>query len=192
MDDPEFRAKTEAVYGDILSLGSETVASGANYYQTNNPALVSADRRTASMPLVLTGSLAEAEGNVNTVLDVVKEADAEEGFRVLMVEDASISNENNELAEKDLRRGERIGIPVALIILIVLIGTITAAFMPVGLSPMSIIVAMGITALIGQAMDLVFFVTLMIIMIGLAVGIDHSLVIVSRYRDELARGLDMN
>ena len=37
---------------------------------------------------------------------------------------------------------------------------------------MSIIVAMGITALIGQAMDLVFFVTLMIIMIGLAVGID--------------------
>ena len=192
MDDPEFRAKTEAVYGDILSLGSETVASGANHYQTNNPALVSADRRTASMPLVLTGSLAEAEGNVNTVLDVVKEADAGEGFRVLMVEDASISNENNELAEKDLRRGERIGIPVALIILIVLIGTITAAFMPVGLSLMSIIVAMGITALIGQAMDLVFFVTLMIIMIGLAVGIDHSLVIVSRYRDELARGLDTN
>ena len=192
MDDPEFRAKTEAVYGDILSLGSETVASGANYYQTNNPALVSADRRTASMPLVLTGSLAEAEGNVNTVLDVVKEADAGEGFRVLMVEDASISNENNELAEKDLRRRERIGIPVALIILIVLIGTITAAFMPVGLSLMSIIVATGITALIGQAMDLVFFVTLMIIMIGLAVGIDHSLVIVSRYRDELARGLDTN
>ena len=57
---------------------------------------------------------------------------------------------------------------------------------------MSIIVAMGITALIGQAMDLVFFVTLMIIMIGLAVGIDHSLVIISRYRDELARGLDTN
>ncbi len=96
------------------------------------------------------------------------------------------------MAEKDLRRGERIGIPVALIILIVLIGTITAAFMPVGLSLMSIIVAMGITALIGQAMDLVFFVTLMIIMIGLAVGIDHSLVIVSRYRDELVRGLDTN
>ena len=65
------------------------------------------------MPLVLTGSFAEAEGNVKAVLDVVKEADAEEGFRVLMVEDASISNENNELAEKDLRRGERIGIPVA-------------------------------------------------------------------------------
>ena len=45
-------------------------------------------------------------------------------------------------------------------------------------------------ALIGQAFELVFFVTLMVTMIGLAVGIDYSLLIVSRFRDELARGLD--
>ena len=52
------------------------------------------------------------------------------------------------------------------------------------------LVALGITALVGQVFDLTIFVTLMIIMIGLAVGIDYSLVIISRYRDELARGLD--
>ena len=80
---------------------------------------------------------------------------------------------------------------MALIILVVLFGTIVAALMPVGLSIVCIIVAFGITALIGQAFDLIFFVTLMIIMIGLAVGIDYSLLIISRYRDELARGLDV-
>ena len=192
VDSPDFQAKVEAVYTDILSLGSETVTGAFHYYQTNDPSLVAADRKTTIIPLVLTGSLAEAVENVPDVLHVVENADAEDGFRVLMVGDASTAHDNNELAENDLRRGERIGIPVALVILVALFGTIAAAFMPIGLSLACIIVALGITALIGQAFELIFFVTLMVIMIGLAVGIDYSLIIVSRYRDELARGLDKN
>ena len=190
VDAHEFRAKVEEVYANIAAVGSETATPGPNYYLTNDPTLVSADRRTVIMPLAMTGSLEEAVENVADVLHVVEEADGKDGFRVLMVGDASTARENNELAENDLRRGERIGIPVALVILVVLFGTIAAALMPVGLSIASIVVALGITALIGQAFELIFFVTLMIIMIGLAVGIDYSLVIISRYRDELARGLD--
>ena len=143
------------------------------------------------MRLTLTGDFDQALKNVEPVLDIVREADSEDGFSMLIVGDTSISHEQNELAESDLRQGERIGLPVALIILMVLFGTIVAALMPVGLSIVCIIVAFGITALIGQAFDLIFFVTLMIIMIGLAVGIDYSLLIISRYRDELARGLDV-
>ncbi len=190
VDTPEFRAKVEAVYDGVLSLGSGTVTAAPHYYLTNDPTLVSADRRTIILPLVMTGSLGEAVENVPDVLHVVEEEDERDGFRVLMVGDASTALDNNELAENDLRRGERIGIPIALIILLVLFGTVTAALMPVGLSIACIVVAFGATALIGQAFELVFFVTLMIIMIGLAVGIDYSLVIISRYRDELARGLD--
>ena len=83
------------------------------------------------------------------------------------------AHDNNELSENDLRRGERISLPIALIILIVLFGTIAAALMPIGLSIAAIAVALGITALVGQVFDLTIFVTLMIIMIGLAVGIDY-------------------
>ena len=191
VDTPEFRTKAEAVHADIASLGEDVVIPLPNYYQTNDPTLVSSkDRMTTIMPLVMTGSFEEAVENVPDVLHVVEEADGKDGFRVLMVGDASTAHDNNELAESDLRQGERIGIPVALVILVVLFGTIAAALMPIGLSIMCIIVAMGLAALIGQSFELVFFVTLMIIMIGLAVGIDYSLVIVSRYRDELARGLD--
>ena len=192
VDAPEFQAKVEAVYEDVLSLGDGIVkpTPQQNYYLTNDPSLVSADRSTIIIPLVMTGSLEEAVENVPDVLHVVEEEDGKDGFRVLMVGDASTAHENNELAENDLRKGERIGIPIALIILLVLFGTVTAALMPIGLSIACIVVAFGITALIGQAFELVFFVTLMIIMIGLAVGIDYSLVIISRYRDELARGLD--
>ena len=192
VDAPEFQAKVEAVYEDVLSLGDGIIkpTPQQNYYLTNDPSLVSADRSTIIIPLVMTGSLEEAVENVPDVLHVVEEEDGKDGFRVLMVGDASTAHENNELAENDLRKGERIGIPIALIILLVLFGTVTAALMPIGLSIACIVVAFGITALIGQAFELVFFVTLMIIMIGLAVGIDYSLVIISRYRDELARGLD--
>ena len=190
VDDAGFRDRVDAVYAEIASLGPDVVTPLPNYYQTNDPTLVSLDRRTTIVPLAMTGSLEEAIENVPNVLHVVEEANGEDGFRVLMVGDASTAHDNNELAENDLRRGERIGIPVALIILLILFGTIVAALMPIGLSIACIVVALGIAALIGQAFELVFFVTLMIIMIGLAVGIDYSLVIISRYRDELARGLD--
>ncbi len=192
VDSPRFRAKVEAVYGEIAALGSETVAGAFHYYQTGNPALVSADRRTTIMPLVLAGSLDQAVENLPAILHVVDGADGRDGFRVLLVGDASTAADYNELAESDLRWGERIGVPVALIILLVLFGTVTAALVPVGLSLACIIVALGITALIGQAFDLIFLVTLMVVMIGLAVGIDYSLLIVSRFRDELARGLETN
>ena len=193
VDAPQFRAKAEAVHAEIASLGPDIATPVPNYYQTGDPSLVSSkDRMTTIMPLVMTGSFEEAVENVPRVLHVVEEADGKDGFRVLMVGDASTAHDNNELAEKDLRRGERIGLPVALVILVLLFGTIAAALMPIGLSLASIVVALGVTALIGQAFELIFFVTLMIIMIGLAVGIDYSLVIISRYRDELARGLDTN
>ena len=192
VDSPHFRAEVEAVYGGIAALGSGTVTGAFHYYQTGNPALVSADRRTTIMPLVLAGSLDQAVQNLPAVLRVVDGADGRDGFRVLLVGEASIAHDYNELAEGDLRWGERIGVPVALVILLVLFGTVTAALVPLGLALVCIIVALGLTALIGQAFDLIFLVTLMVVMIGLAVGIDYSLLIVSRFRDELARGLEKN
>ena len=192
VDDPGFQAKVEEVHHELSSLGEDIVTPQPHYYQAGIFAetLVSGDRKTTLMPLVMTGDYVEAVKNVTDVLEVAEEANGQDGFRVLTIGDASIAHEQNELAEKDLQQGERIGIPVALIILVVLFGTIVAVLMPIGLAIVGIIVAMGITALIGQALELAFFVTLMIVMIGLAVGIDYSILIISRFRDEKARGLD--
>ena len=67
-------------------------------------------------------------------------------------------------------------------------GAVIAAFVPVILAIFAIIVALAITALIGTQFELSFFVENMIVMMGLAVGIDYSLFILSRYREELAKG----
>ncbi len=60
--------------------------------------------------------------------------------------------------------------------------------MPIVLALVSIVVALGLTALLGRVIELSFFVTNMITMIGLAVGIDYALFIVERYREERRRG----
>ena len=193
VEDPAFQAKVEAVYADLGALGADVGTPEANVYNATNPlirqGLLSPDGRTTLIPVRMTGDFEEAVDNVGAVLEVVEHANAEDGFRVLAVGEASVSHEQNELSERDLQQGERVGIPVALLILVVLFGTVVAVLMPIGLSLVCIIVAMGIAALIGQFFGLVFFVTLMIVMIGLAVGIDYSLLIISRYRDETARGL---
>ncbi|MDE2934127.1 MAG: MMPL family transporter [Chloroflexota bacterium] len=190
VDDPAFREKVESVFAEIGELRPDVVATARHYYQGNDAALVSGDRSTAILPLVLTGTLEEATDNVADLVEVVEHANTSDGFRVLTVGTASIAHELNELSQEDLEQGERFGVPIALIVLVVLFGAVVAALVPLGLAVVSIAIALGIAALVGQVMDLIFFITLMITMIGLAVGIDYSLIIISRFREEMDRGLD--
>ncbi|MDE2768050.1 MAG: MMPL family transporter [Chloroflexota bacterium] len=190
VDDPAFRTKVETVFGQIIALGPDAVTAGLNYYLTGDERQVSPDRRTTLMPFRLAGDLNEAEGHAEHILDIVEAADGVDGFRVLTSGRASISVEQNELALHDLEQGERFGIPVALLILVALFGSLVAALAPIGLAIVAIVIALGLVAAIGQAFQLVFFVTLMVTMIGLAVGIDYSLLIISRFREEMDRGLD--
>ena len=190
VDDPAFKTKVETVFGQIVALGPDAVTAGLNYYLTGDERQVSPDRRTTLMPFRLAGDLNEAEGHAEHILDIVEAADGVDGFRVLTSGRASISVEQNELALHDLEQGERFGIPVALLILVALFGSLVAALAPIGLAIVAIVIALGLVAVIGQAFQLVFFVTLMVTMIGLAVGIDYSLLIIARFREEMDRGLD--
>ena len=153
------------------------------------PILVSADRDTVMMHYTLAGSVEEAIDNVPTVIHIIEEANHEAGFEVLIGGDASVAHENNELAEQDLQNGERFGVPVAFLVLLVLFGALVATLIPLGLSAVSIAVALAAVAIIGQQFPLLFFVNIMVVMIGLAVGIDYSLLIVLRFKEELNHGL---
>jgi RND superfamily putative drug exporter len=113
-----------------------------------------------------------------------------DGFRVLAFGDASINTAFSEMAEKDLLVGESIGIGVALIILILVFGTVIAGLVPLVLAIVSVFTAIGLTGIVGQIVELNEFVPNIITMMGLAVGIDYSLFVLSRYREERDRGLD--
>ena len=208
VEDEAFRAKVETVHEDIVSLGTGTIAGGINgeplyhYYQAIDagplipqeqlvrilPLMVSLDQQTVLMHYTLAGNSQEATSNVADVIHKVEEANAADDFLVLIGGDASVAHENNELAEEDLRKGEQFGVPVALLVLLLLFGAVVATLLPLGLAIVSIIIAMAAVAVIGQVNQLVFFVSMMVVMIGLAVGIDYSLLIVSRFKEEMGRG----
>ena len=186
VDDPAYRGYVEELYGELTALDG-VITGGTHYYLTGDESLVSADRRTTLLPLTMPRAASE---DVDQVLQVVDKAGENGSFQVLITGEATLDAEINEMAGKDLARGEGIGISVALVVLALVLGAVAAAFLPIMLAIVAIIVALGATTLIGQAFDLPFFVTNMIAMMGLAVGIDYSLFMVSRYREERAKGLE--
>jgi len=190
VDSPEFQQQVSSVYSKVMALGPSVVDLGYNYYMTGDESLVSKDRRKTIIPFVMAGDLSDAHDNVHQIVDIVHETDASPQFDVLIVGDASIAAESNEYAERDLRRGEAFAIPIAIVILVLVLGAVSAAFIPLMLAVVAIGMALAMTALVGQAFEMSFFVVNMITMMGLAVGIDYSLFIIARYREERAKGRD--
>ena len=111
-------------------------------------------------------------------------------FNFYFIGTATIEHTFAELAEKDLVTGETIGISVALIILALVFGSVTSAFIPVIMAIVAIFVSIGMVSVVGQIVDLNDFVTNIMTMMGLAVGIDYCLFILSRYREERDAGAD--
>ena len=112
------------------------------------------------------------------------------GFTLAQTGDASLNKMADDLAKSDLERAEVFGVPVALIVLVLVFGAVLAAVMPLVLSIFSILLAVTLTGLIGQLYPMNTFVLNILTMMGLAVGIDYTLFIISRYREERARGLE--
>ena len=112
------------------------------------------------------------------------------GFEILITGQATAQNDLVEINSKDAETGASIAIPVALLILVVVFGAMVAAIIPVIIAIIAISIAMGLMGLFGLGFEFSAFVTNIIIMLGLAVGIDYSLFIVYRFRTERSRGLE--
>lgn len=185
VDSPSFTQ----VYQDLAARLRATpgVARVVTYDQVSDPSMRSADGHAAILSVVLAGGPDDADRAIEGLLMVV-DAAAGEGYQVSITGVASADHELNEISKRDIESAERFGLPVALAVLVLAFGTVVAAGLPLLLGAAAILPAMGSVALIGRAFELSFFVTNMITMIGLAVGIDYSLFILGRYREELARG----
>jgi uncharacterized membrane protein YdfJ with MMPL/SSD domain len=181
---PPFRA----FVAKLAAQGRETgaVAAAQSFYTTRNPALVSKDRHATAILVNIPDS-----DNAGKVVDVVERADADPTFETAITGDQTVDNDFNELSQRDLENGElRFGLPAALIILVLVFGAVVAGLIPLLMALLSIAVALGLVALFSQAFDLSVFITNMLTGMGLALGIDYSLFVVSRYREERGRGLE--
>ncbi len=151
-------------------------------------ALVSTDGHTTIIPVTLNGTTGNVDDQTQALWNVVRAADGKDGFTVLMTGSGSWSREAHALASSDLKRGEIVGVPIALVILIFVFGSVVAALVPLGLGVVAIVVGAALTAVLGTQFEMSVFALNVVSMLGLALGIDYSLFIVSRFREERAAG----
>src|SRR6266542_349516 len=104
----------------------------------------------------------------------------------------AISNDFNTILENDLRRAESVSLPLALILLLIVFGTIVAATLPLGVGVLAVIGGVGATFALSRATDVSQYALNLVTLIGLGVAIDYSLFIVNRFREELARGASVD
>jgi RND superfamily putative drug exporter len=163
-------------------LGSPEVASAVTVPEQ----AVSDDRRALLVGLGL-GDEAQTEA----VIAAVEAADEDDVFAVVIAGDETLDHDFNLLSQEDLEKGElQFGLPAALIILLLVFGAVVAGLIPLLMAIVAIVVALGLVALVAQPFELSVFVVNMLTGMGLALGIDYSLFVVSRFREERGRGLD--
>ncbi len=186
-EDPMYQSYVGDLQAAIDGLPEAVVRHVGSYLTEDGP--VSPDGRTVLLPVLMTKTDEDVLGDdVALVKDAVESVGTPAGFETHVAGPITVFNEFQKIIEEDIQKGESIGVIVALIVLVVVLGAVVAGFIPILLAAFSIAIAMGATALVGLAFDFSFFVQNMITMIGLAVGIDYSLFIVARYREERLRG----
>jgi uncharacterized membrane protein YdfJ with MMPL/SSD domain len=183
VDDPRFEQRVQALAAELRRAGARRVTT---FYETGERRLVSRDRDATAM-LVALGP--DAEDEIEDVADAVGAADGRAGFDVAITGEFTLDADFSRLAEEDLRNGELgFGLPAALVVLLIVFGSVVAGIVPLLLAMVSIVVALALTALVGQAFPLSVFATNMLTGMGLALGIDYSLFVLSRYREERLHG----
>jgi RND superfamily putative drug exporter len=175
--DPQFRQRLDELAGAVRAAGATNV-----FTPSENEDLVSEDGDAAAL-LVALGP--DPEGKVGDVMEAVEALDEEPGYEAGVTGEWSVEEDFGTLAQEDLKNGEIFfGAPAALVILLLVFGAVVAGLIPLLLAIMSILVALALTGLIGQIWAFSEFAQNMIFGMGLALGVDYSLFILSRYREE--------
>jgi RND superfamily putative drug exporter len=190
VDDDAFRSYVQELQGALAGADQLVAAPPATYYdvvaedERAAAGLVSQDRGSTLIPVSI------EDDDVETIEDLraLLAQHEGEGFTTQMAGQATVFADFSTVAEEDARKGESIGVLAALVVLVVVFGAIIAALVPVGVAIAAIALSLGLVSVIGQAVEFNLFVVNMISMIGLAVGIDYSLFIVSRFREERKKG----
>ncbi|MEZ4501447.1 MAG: MMPL family transporter [Dehalococcoidia bacterium] len=190
VQDPAFQAEIERVANGVRDLGSDVVVA-LSLDQPGATAIPSQDLHTAIFQVRLNGVLQDSADVSKPYVERIEQLNEETpgDFEVLTSGFGSLNETFATLAEEDLQAETRV-LPIALVVLILVFGAVVAAFVPMLVAAFSIVIALGLSAVIGQIWPLSFFVTNFITTIGLALGIDYSLFIVERFREERAKGLE--
>jgi uncharacterized membrane protein YdfJ with MMPL/SSD domain len=183
---PQFKAVVTEVVEAISSL--DEVASVQSPYDQGATGLVSADQASALVPLEYAGPPEEAADKADVVVsavDAVQEAHSD--FYVGSFGESTNQAINDSFAE-DLKTAGLYSVPLTLLILLIAFGAVVAAGIPLLLGLSAVLGTLGLVSLVSHVVPMSDSTSALVLLIGLAVGVDYSMFYLKREREERAAG----
>lgn len=167
----------------LVPFASTPMVTGIiTYFDSHNPHMVSADGKTTYAVLLLKGTVDDALEFVSTAREQIKASDLD----VHVTGGVSIFYDINELSEHDLRRAEMVAFPLVLSALLIVFASVVAAGLPVAVGALSVVITLALIYLLTLVTPMSIFVLNIATFLGLGLAVDYSLLVVTRFREELA------
>ena len=182
VNDPAVQASlTQALAPLTPDAGVIRVLDAAN---TGSPDFVSTNGTSTYVVALLNNTGID---NATDLVKAVKATGGDQGLTVSATGGPVVNDDVNVAIEKGLVRAEVISIPLTIIFLILIFGTFVAAGLPLITGAIGIVVTLALTFVLSRFTDQSVFSINLITMLGLGLGVDYSLFMVSRFREEIAR-----
>ncbi|MFJ1747401.1 MMPL family transporter [Streptomyces sp. NPDC088116] len=156
--------------------------------EKNRSSFLGDDRRTATTQLALDLDDGAARRELPVVQQDLTDRFSDQGLEVSLVSPSSFWGEINNLSQKGLAKAELITMPLIILILLLLFRSVTAALVSLAVGVSAIVFTLGLLSPVSQQYELSVFVENAATMLGLGVGVDYSLFMVTRFKEQLAKG----
>jgi RND superfamily putative drug exporter len=150
---------------------------------------ISSDEHSAVSAIALTGDSQQRFENAAHLQSTVQHAAHTNGagIQAWMTGYSPVTKDLVHVQTVDIERAEAVGLPVALVMLLIALGSLFAAFVPLLLAGVGLLLTYGTLAIVIKFSHFDNFLISIVAMVGVGIGIDYALIIVSRFREELAR-----
>src|SRR3954452_4742301 len=160
-----------------------------NPYAPGNAGQISADGHSALLRFEIAGDETQAGDRVGATLDATSAAQAANpDFAVEQVGDASINKQLNDSISDDFKQAFATSLPITLVILLIAFGALVAASVPIILALTAVLATIGIVGVLSHISPVDQSINEVILLIGLAVGVDYSMFYLRREREERESG----
>ncbi|MBI4497843.1 MAG: MMPL family transporter, partial [Chloroflexi bacterium] len=155
------------------------------YRTTQNQRLISPDGTTTYAVIGLTVHGAQAQRLMAELRSLVVPPDPP--IQMWLTGGPAAYGDMELVSHEDLRRAEMTSFPIAFLVLLAIFGSLVAAGAPVLVGGVSVLITLALIALLGRVVEMSIFTLNISTMLGLGIGIDYSLFMVTRFREELRR-----
>jgi uncharacterized membrane protein YdfJ with MMPL/SSD domain len=184
--DPEFKAAVQDVIAGVSKL--DAVSKVESPLATENSGQVSDDKKSVLVPMEIRGPSEDAADKIDPVVARVKELQKAHPEFYIGSFGVSTGKDVEGAFFDDLKKAGLYSVPLTLAILLVAFGALVAAGIPILLGLTAVLAAMGLVAVISQVLPMSDSVAAIILLIGLAVGVDYTMFYLKREREERAAG----